>query len=94
LCAYRFPRAAVGADRAGCGLLAQWLGPESPTVREVPRAACGACSASFPPSPYDWNPVVASLMVRACERILERGGTATCPIPRARELIASAEQDV
>ena len=93
-CPYREPTHAEGSDLACCGLLAQWLGPESPTVREVPRAACEACSASFPPSPYDWNPVVASLMVRACEHILERGGTASCSVPRARELIARAEQDV
>jgi hypothetical protein len=93
-CPYREPTHAEGSDLACCGLLAQWLGPESPTVREVPRAACEACSASFPPSPYDWNPVVASLMVRACEHILERGGTASCSVPLARELIARAEQDV
>jgi hypothetical protein len=93
-CPYRTPTRADDSDRACCGLLEQWLGPDGPSLCEVPRAACEACSASFPPSTYDWNPVVASLMVRACEQILERGATASCPIPRARELLARAEQDV
>ena len=93
-CPYRAPTRADDSDRAGCGLLAQWFGPDGPSLCEVERAACEACSASFPPSVYEWNPAVASLMVRACEQILERGGTASCPIPRARELLARAEQDV
>ena len=93
-CPYRAPTRADDSDRASCGLLAQWIGPDSPSLSEAPRAACEACCASFPPSAFDWNPVVASLMVRACEHILEQTGTASCPIPRARELIARAEQDI
>jgi hypothetical protein len=93
-CPYWAPTLEEHAGRASCDLLAQWLGRGSPSLYEVPRTACEACSASFPPSAYDWNPVVASLVVRACEHIIERGGTPSCPTRRARELVARAEQDV
>jgi hypothetical protein len=93
-CPFREPTAADDSDRAYCGLLAQWLGRDDPSLVEAPRAACEACSASFPPSLYDWNPVVASLVIRACDRIVERGGTPCCPISHAQDLLARAEQNV
>jgi hypothetical protein len=93
-CPYRTPTRTDDSEHARCGLLAEWIGLDVPTLCAVPRAACEACAASFRPSVHEWNPVVASLMVRACDRIIERGGTTSCPLPRAQELLARAEQDV
>jgi hypothetical protein len=93
-CPFRAQVNGDGSDGASCGLLAQWVGRDEPSLCEVPRAACEACAASFPPSSYEWNPVVASLMVRACERIIGRGGTPSCSVPRAHELLARAEHNV
>jgi hypothetical protein len=93
-CPYRTPTRTDDSDHARCGLLAEWIGPDDPSLCEVPRAACEACAASFRPSVHEWNPVVASLMVRACDQIIEQGGTIGCSLPRAQELLAIGEQVV
>jgi hypothetical protein len=91
-CPFRTPTAAVGQeDRARCDLLSRLIGPASRRRCEVARDVCEACVDSFPPTPEDINYVIASLIVRIAEEIIETGAEAGEEQRRALELRNWAE---
>jgi hypothetical protein len=89
-CPYRSVMVA-GDGRATCRLVEQILGAEDRRLSEVRRDACSACCAAPAPSPVEINPVVASLLYAATERIVEAGGVPGCSAGRAAGLQAWAE---
>jgi hypothetical protein len=66
-CRYRSDVAADGSS-AGCGLLRELTGVDSPRCR-VPREACEACCRSFAPTLEALNPVTASLLYAAASEL-------------------------
>ncbi|MBC8356655.1 MAG: hypothetical protein H8E66_32165 [Planctomycetes bacterium] len=62
------------------------------SLNEVERAACAACCESFEPTPEDINPVVASLLYKITEGIVQRGGVTGCTVERGRQLQRFAEK--
>jgi hypothetical protein len=71
---------------ACCRLVRQIIGAEGSEWCEVRRDACEACCTSFPPSPIDINPVIASVLYNLTDRIIERGGVSGCETDRAAGL--------
>src|SRR5262249_44696131 len=67
-CPYRGPAGPGGS--AACGLLWRLVGPEPADLSLVPRAACGACRPTLPPSPAAFHPPVAPPPVLAGHRVL------------------------
>jgi hypothetical protein len=91
-CTFRQSVRPVGNDEvAQCRLLQQMTGARDEVFSTVPRAACEACVQTFVPTALDMNPVVASLLLQAAERIVAVGGTNGCDAARARSLIVRAE---
>jgi hypothetical protein len=78
-------------DRARCELLARLIGPAGEGRCHVGRDVCEACVDSFPPTPEDINYVIASLIVRITDDILESGAGGGADRRRALELREWAE---
>ena len=93
-CPYRedVRRDEAGIEVARCHLLRLILGADDASLSDVPRPACAACSASPRPSPFELNPVVASLLSSRCDRILGAGGVPGCDPEKAADLARYAER--
>jgi hypothetical protein len=76
---------------ANCRLAAALLGDSYFTVSEE---ACAACCRSFPPSPRQLNPVVASLLFAAASRIVEGDESETRSKAHARTVRDLAERSL
>lgn len=87
-CQWRHMRS--DAHAADCGLLQKLLGLDQLSDCEVPAGACEACVASFPPSPEDPNPVVASLLFELASDVMVSGGKPGCSVQQARDVRDSA----
>ena len=61
-----------GVEMGTCRLLEALIGGPDEAWWRVRRDACEACCRSFPPSPENVNPVVASLVYGVTARILDR----------------------
>ncbi len=91
-CPYRTATGAEGEeDRARCELLTRLIGPAARGRCHVGRDVCEACIDSFPPTPEDINYVIASLVVRITDDILESGPVRGDDRLRAFELREWAE---
>jgi len=69
-CPYR--RAGVergGVETARCELIEEFLGKRDDGSCVVDRGVCESCCQSFPPSAYNPNPVVASLLYSRASRL-------------------------
>ena len=87
-----FREARSGEPLATCRLLAQLLEGEPAGDSCVSLDVCHACCRSFEPSPRDFNPVIASLVWNAAERVLSRIDGASDPnTERWQALLAQAE---
>lgn len=84
--------AASGDEVARCHLLRLMLGADDDRLADVHRSACVACSAAPRPSPYELNPVVASLLMTRCERVIDAGGVPGCDLEKAVALAKYAER--
>ncbi len=67
-CPHRHP-VLDGGPAARCSLLGQISGLQEESLLQVNREECAACCGSFVPTPEDWNPVIASLLIRIAERV-------------------------
>ena len=95
-CPYYTANANAGAagpdDRARCELLARLIGPAGAGRCHVGRDACEACVNSFPPTPEDINYVIASMIVRITDDLIETGASVGEDRLRAIELRDWAER--
>lgn len=71
---------------AQCALVQQIVGPIPEHLLAVDESICHACCASFPPSPIDPNPVVASLVYTLSSTIDRHEGVPGCDQKAARQL--------
>jgi hypothetical protein len=78
-------------DSAVCELVGSLVGASSATVSD---AACVACCQSFPPSPRQLNPVVASLLYHASCGILNADGNDECNADQADTVKQRAERSL
>lgn len=83
---------ADGGDVAECLFIGQLTGVSDGSVATVNRDVCLACCRSFPSTPARLNPIVASLLFKAAEQLLQGTGDQQCPPERARQLKQQAEQ--
>ena len=83
----------AGKEVASCGLAGAVIGVTDPEILAVSRGACELCVARRPsPDQDNPNPIAASLVYVAGERIVERGGVPGCDLSRAREIMGWAAQ--
>jgi len=75
------------SQTARCDLLRQWLGSELASLScNVRRDACEACSATWPPSQSELNPVLASLIVTVCDEVMAPEAAGGCASEQAAAL--------
>jgi hypothetical protein len=82
----------VDVELATCKLLQQLSGVMDPRLCEVRRDVCQACRESSDPSLTSINSIVASLLFRLADRVVERGGVAGCDTRSAVHLRDCAEE--
>ncbi len=75
-------------DGTSCGLITELLGKSSAFVSDD---ACNACCKSFPPSPRQLNPVVASLLYQRAQLITDVNGTDECELEQAERVKDESE---
>lgn len=75
-------------DGTSCGLITELLGKRSAAVSDD---ACHACCKSFPPSPRQLNPVVASLLYDRASMIAAVDGTDECELEQAKRVKDESE---
>jgi len=94
-CIYRHRvRREQNAEKATCQLLQVITGLKSDRLCSVRRDACEACCQSFPPSPTEMNPVIASLLYELTDRVIDQGGVNGCTTSKAARLQQRAEQNL
>ena len=72
-----------GMEVASCGLVGLLLGITAGETYTARRDACEACCRSSPPAGPRMNPIVASLVLNAAARVIQRGGAPGCDVSAA-----------
>lgn len=80
-----------GDNRFLCRLPPLISGTETGPVCRIGQDVCKACSRTYPPSTTHINPVVASLLHKHAEQILEAGGVPGCDAGKAAGILHWAE---
>lgn len=94
-CPYRHAvrRDEEGREIASCQLAGEVTGVSDPEILRVSRGLCELCVKRLPvPEPASPNPVAASMICVACERVIKRDGVPQLDVAAARKLMAWAAQ--
>ena len=79
-------------NHAHCGLVADLIGLSPSPITKTTKEACTFCQQRFQPSKSRLNPVVASLLHRATDKIIKEKGIGGCDLRRGMELRKFAEK--
>jgi hypothetical protein len=94
-CRYRSDVRVEGSiETASCALVKGITGVEDDGWCRVRREICEACCRSFPPSPAQLNPVVASRVYGVASDVLAAGGVRGCDVSRASGVRDAALRDL